>query len=162
MSPSTTWNKTLTLVRIPKRVTASAVGRWMPRAFASVALLAVLIWSSASANAETIAGAMAKAYLNNPDINQQRAVVRVSDENIPKANAGYLPTINAQASYSLSNERFASGIQSVDIGGGAAPVGGGSGSLFSRPAGLEATINENIWNGNRTINSVRQAESGIL
>src|ERR1700744_3628625 len=45
--------------------------------------------------AETIGGGLVKAYLTNPDINTQRAAVRVSDENIPKANAGYLPTVEA-------------------------------------------------------------------
>ena len=46
--------------------------------------------------AETVGGALIKAYLNNPDINTQRAAVRVADENVPKANAGYLPTVSAQ------------------------------------------------------------------
>ena len=45
--------------------------------------------------AETIGGALIKAYLTNPDINTQRAAVRVADENVPKANAGYLPTVEA-------------------------------------------------------------------
>ena len=45
--------------------------------------------------AETIGGALVKAYLTNPDINTQRAAVRVADENVPKANAGYLPTVEA-------------------------------------------------------------------
>ena len=44
--------------------------------------------------AETIGGALVKAYFNNPDINQQRAAVRASDENIPKAMSGYRPTRN--------------------------------------------------------------------
>ena len=44
--------------------------------------------------AETVGGALIKAYLNNPDINTQRAAVRVADENVPKANAGYLPTVS--------------------------------------------------------------------
>ena len=56
-----------------------------------------------AARAETIGGALAKAYLNNPDINQQRAAVRVQDENIPKANAGYLPTVSAEADAGLPN-----------------------------------------------------------
>ena len=45
--------------------------------------------------AETIGGALIKAYLTNPDINTQRAAVRVADEDVPKANAGYLPTVSA-------------------------------------------------------------------
>ena len=61
------------------------------------------------ARAETIGGALAKAYLNNPDINQQRAAVRVQDENIPKANAGYLPNVSAEADAAMSNT-LASGL----------------------------------------------------
>ncbi len=45
--------------------------------------------------AETIGGALIKAYLTSPDINTQRAAVRVADEGVPKANAGYLPTVEA-------------------------------------------------------------------
>jgi outer membrane protein len=115
------------------------------------------------AGAETLGGALAKAYLNNPDINQQRAAVLASDENIPKANAGFLPTINGQASYGYSYTQFAAPIESVDLGGGVSlPVGGGAGTLTSRPRGFGATINQNVWNGDRTINGVRQAESSML
>ena len=49
--------------------------------------------------AETISGALIKAYLTNPDINTQRAAVRVADENVPKANAGYLPTVDGDRQY---------------------------------------------------------------
>src|SRR5271157_5860814 len=58
--------------------------------------------------AETIGGALIKAYLTNPDINTQRAAVRVADENVPKANAGYLPTISAPGNEGL--ERAQSGL----------------------------------------------------
>ena len=50
--------------------------------------------------AETIGGALIKAYLTNPDINTQRAAVRVADEGVPKANAGYLPTVERDGQYS--------------------------------------------------------------
>src|SRR5258708_40351010 len=55
------------------------------------------LWLSTDARAETIGGALAKAYLNNPNINQQRAAGRVADENIPKNYAGYLPQVSASA-----------------------------------------------------------------
>jgi len=110
------------------------------------ALTCALIASGA--NAETIGGALSKAYLNNPDINQQRASVRAQDENIPKNNAGYLPTVAAQGN---------AGISQTDIEG--LP---GYGDEFSKPRGYGVTINETLWNGNRTENSVRAAESGIL
>jgi outer membrane protein TolC len=45
-------------------------------------------------SAETIGGALVKAYLTNPDINSQRAAVRQTDEGVPEANAGYLPKVS--------------------------------------------------------------------
>jgi outer membrane protein len=105
-----------------------------------------------SAQAETIGGALAKAYLSNPDINQQRAGVRASDENIPKANSGFLPTVSAEGDAALSNT-LASGL------GVSLPS---STDQSSRPRGYGVTVTQNVWNGNRTINSVRQAESGVL
>jgi len=98
-----------------------------------------------AARAETLGGALVKAYLNNPDINQQRAAVRASDENIPKANAGYLPTITGEAD---------AGLQSLN----ADNLPG----VATKPRGYGLTVTQNVWNGNRTANSLRQAESNIF
>ena len=117
--------------------------------FASVAAIAIA--TLGSAQAETIGGALAKAYLSNPDINQQRAAVRASDENIPKANSGYLPTVSAEGDAAVSNTQ-AQGLSGV----------GGTTDATSHPRGYGLTVTENVWNGNRTLNSVRQAESGVL
>ncbi|HEY1940641.1 MAG TPA: TolC family outer membrane protein [Roseiarcus sp.] len=110
-----------------------------------------LVAAAPGAEAETIGGALAKAYLGNPDINQQRAAVRVSDENIPRANAGFLPTVSAEADVGVSN------IQSSGLGLGTLPT-----NITDAPRGYGLTVQETLWNGNRTINSVRQAESGVL
>ncbi len=111
--------------------------------------LAAMAWviASAPAGAETIGGAISKAYLNNPDINQQRAAVRAADENIPKANSGYLPTVQANAQAALTDTSGA-------MFPGVAPV--------SRPRSYGATVQQNLWNGGKTDNSVRQAESAVL
>src|ERR1700722_14584626 len=63
--------------------------------------------------AETIGGALIKAYLTSPDINTQRAAVRVADENVPKANAGYLPTVEATANIGIERA------QTSELGGAA-------------------------------------------
>ena len=65
-----------------------------------IALVAALLASSA--HGETIGGALVKAYLNNPDINTQRAAVRAADEGIPKAEANGLPTLSATGNYGFS------------------------------------------------------------
>jgi len=122
---------------------------WLQGA-AVVALSAALL--TTSARAETIGGALAKAYLNNPDINQQRAAVRAQDENIPKANAGYLPNVSAQANAGLT-DLYATGL------GTSTPD---PYRQDTRPRGYGLTVTETLWNGNRTENSIRQAESNVF
>src|SRR5271155_4031686 len=53
--------------------------------------------------AETVNGALIKAYLTNPDINSQRAAVRQTDEGVPQANAGYLPKVSAFGNAAVSH-----------------------------------------------------------
>ena len=110
------------------------------------------VWlGAAQARAETIGGALVKAYFSNPDINQQRAAVRATDENIPKAMSGYRPSVTAEADAAV--EQTNANLPSQF---------GGSSSTYSRPRGYGLTVNQNLWNGNRTFNSVRQAESGVM
>ncbi|HQT87633.1 MAG TPA: TolC family outer membrane protein [Acidiphilium sp.] len=44
----------------------------------------------------TLAQALAEAYANNPTLQQQRANLRATDENVPAALAGWRPTITVQ------------------------------------------------------------------
>ncbi len=104
--------------------------------------------------AETVGGALIKAYLNNPDINTQRAAVRVADENVPKANAGYLPTVSAQGNAGIERA------QAGEIGPNDIAVGSKTATLY--PRGYGVTVNETIFNGNKTISSIRQAESQVF
>jgi outer membrane protein len=119
---------------------------------ATVAMAALGVGAS---RGETAGGALVKAYLNNPDINTQRAAVRVADEGVPKANAGYLPTIDATGDYALAR-----------VGANALnPLNGqttSSATFNSMPRGYGVTANETIFNGMRTTNSIRQAESQVL
>ena len=131
-------------------MTKSTMARAWLQGAAIVALAAALL--TTGAHAETIGGALAKAYLSNPDINQQRAAVRVQDENIPKANAGYLPNVSAEGDAAVSNT-LASGL------GAAYPS---QLDTSSRPRGYGVTVTQNVWNGDRTGNTVRQAESSVL
>ena len=78
-------------------------GAWSWRALraALLATAGLAAIGAGAGRAETVGGALIKAYLNNPDINTQRAAVRVADENVPKANAGYLPTVEATGNIGL-------------------------------------------------------------
>jgi len=119
-----------------------------------LATVAMTALGAGVSRAETAGGALVKAYLTNPDINTQRAAVRVADEGVPKANAGYLPTIDASGN--LGIERADTSL--IGAGGAAS----GSAVVDLRPRGYGVTANETIFNGMRTTNSIRQAESQVL
>lgn len=117
-------------------------------ALAFAAVLAPVVLSSTPGRAETISGALAKAYVFNPELNAARAGTRAIDENVARAMSGYRPSINAAADAGMLNtERD--------------PNRTGTPSR-TNPRGYGVTIQQNIWNGNRTINSVRQADSQVL
>lgn len=56
-----------------------------------------------SASAETISGALAKAYNLNSQLNSARAGVRVTDEGVAIAKSGYRPTVTGSAAIDYSN-----------------------------------------------------------
>ena len=101
------------------------------------------------ASAETLESALARAYGNNPNLNAQRANVRATDENVSRAKSGYRPQVNASADAGRTYGDF-------QRPGGASNIE----RLYPRGVGLE--IDQNLFNGFRTQNSVEQAESSVL
>ncbi|MEI2300282.1 TolC family outer membrane protein [Ensifer sp. MJa1] len=95
--------------------------------------------------AETIFGAMAKAYANNPDLNAARAGLRATDESVPIAKSGFRPQVAAFASGTLSTiERESTGSQDLHQG----QVG--------------VSITQMVFDGFQTLNNVRAAESNVF
>jgi outer membrane protein len=123
--------------------------------------VALLLASLASdeAFAESLLSALARAYAGNPDLNQSRASVRVRDEEAPKAAAGMRPKASIQAS---AGPQFAN----LRIPGGRNTTTGQRqyyGDQFvGYPRGATLNISQNIFDGGRTANSIRQAESGVF
>jgi len=98
--------------------------------------------------AETMSAALARAYGGNPNLNQQRASLRATDENLPIAEAGWLPTAAATAS---GGYNYLDGLVS------------GTNTKAGRPvATVGVSVTQNLFLGNRTLNNVRQAESNVL
>ena len=116
------------------------------RTLSCVFVFGVLAPGAGGAFAETMNDALAKAYLSNPNINQQRAGVRATDEGVPKAVAGYLPTVNGEVDAGLST--LHSNINPLNS--------------TTQPRGAGVTVQQTLWNGNRTENGVKQAESTVL
>ena len=70
----------------------------VPKNFIAAVFLSATALSSTPASAETILGALAKAYQYNSTLNSARAGVRVTDENVPIAKSGWRPIITGTAS----------------------------------------------------------------
>jgi outer membrane protein len=109
--------------------------------------------------AETIETALAKAYQNNPQLNAQRAIVREADEGVPEALSGYRPTISANASIGREYTDIAEEFPPLPP---TLPNGlsfEAKGLTTPRAVGLSGT--ETLFNGQRTANNVRKAESQV-
>jgi outer membrane protein len=104
-----------------------------------------VVMASVPANAETLEGALARAYRGNPALNASRATTRATDEGVAIAQSGYRPNVNLSA----------------DIGS-AVTNGILAGTRFDRattPGGAALVVQQNIFNGFQTDNQVRRAES---
>ena len=105
-----------------------------------------------AARAETLESALAQAYRNNPTLNAQRAALRVTDEGVSQAVAGYRPRVTWQ---------FDSGYQhyeSTTLAGGAFTKT----NTNISPRGGNVGLVQTLYNGQRTGNLTRQAESAVL
>ncbi|MCO6052045.1 TolC family outer membrane protein [Mesorhizobium sp. RP14(2022)] len=91
------------------------------------------------ASAETILGALAKAYQFNSTLNSTRAGVRVTDEDVAIAKSGYRPTIAGTGSANYVSQE---GLR-----------------LSTYSFGVQ--INQTLFDGLQTRNNVRAAESRV-
>ena len=104
---------------------------------------------SADAHAETMSGALAKAYGYNPDLNQQRAATRAADEGVPRATAGWRPVLSATSSIGVASTKTVNrGLVSIDSN--------------TVPRFNSLVMTQTLYNGGRTGNTVRQAESTVM
>ena len=126
------------------------------KAFTGAAAAALLMAYAdlTPALADTIEAALVRAYQNNPQLNAQRASVRVIDENVPQALSGYRPKVALTAS---------AGVQYTDTN----ITSGGSPTAIVRtethgvdpPRSAGLTISQTLYNGGQTANKTRAAES---
>ncbi|MDC7789581.1 TolC family outer membrane protein [Rhodoplanes sp. TEM] len=118
------------------------------RALTATALVLVLT-APLPALAETLQGALVRAYQANPVLNAERARQRGTDENVSIALSGYRPQIAAGLSPSLIALR--------DL-----LPGGDTERATLRGYTAQLTITQVLFNGFRTGNQVRQAEAQVL
>jgi len=106
--------------------------------------------------ADTIEAALVRAYQNNPQLNAQRAQVRITDENVPQALSGYRPrvAVTASAGYQYTDSLSTQGgtpdvLVKTNIHGA------------NPPRSVGATVTQTLFNGQQTANRTRAAESQV-
>ncbi|MEO5756782.1 MAG: TolC family outer membrane protein [Mesorhizobium sp.] len=114
------------------------------RLFAAVLVSATAL-SPFAASAESILGALSKAYMNNSQLNSARAGVRVTDEGVAIAKSGWRPTITGSASIDYSSSHLNGTNQSVNLTTG----------------NFGVSINQTLFDGFQTRNNVAAAESQV-
>jgi outer membrane protein len=92
-----------------------------------------------SAWAETITGALSKAYQNNSELNAARAGVRVTDESVAIAKSGYRPTIGASSSINYASQE----------------------GTRLRTGSFGVSIQQSLFDGFQTKNNVAAAEARV-
>lgn len=117
------------------------------RAAMAAACAAMLIVHARVADAETLHEALTAAYKFNPRLDAERANLRATDEEVPRALSGYRPQIfgSADVGYQRSKTR----------GGGDTNV------QETNPRGYGIDISQPIFRGFRTLNTVREAEAVV-
>jgi outer membrane protein len=100
---------------------------------------------SAPAAAETLQGALAKAYENNPTLTAARAQQRANDENVPIQRAAGLPSVNATSRFT-ENVLTPAG-QTVTVG---------------RQLDNQLQLSVPIYQGGAVINGIRAADRRVL
>jgi outer membrane protein len=135
------------MVRVSRRPGLAAI------AFAAVVIIGARAPAMANgypvaSRADTLNGALVQAYQNNPQLNAERARIRAVDEGVPQALSGYRPQVSATADI---------GAQFIES---ESTLGTTRGATIPRGVGVTAT--QTVFNGLRTANRTRSAESAVF
>ena len=113
------------------------------------ALVAIVALAQGTVSAQSLEEALAKAYLNNPTLRAARAELRATDEGVSQALSGWRPTL--ELGYDIGKEHS-------DSSGGNSS---GAGTQNRTPRSGSVTVEQNIFQGFRTVAGTRQAEASV-
>ena len=135
--------------------------RWIPALwiFACIVLLDVR-----PCGAETLREALEAAYRANPALNAQRANVSATGENLARAKAGFQPKFSATADIGLYKDSTKPSPDECSrpfVGETLTNTACDPYTTRTTPRGVGLQVNQNLFDGYRTTNSIRQAKSQI-
>ena len=117
---------------------------------ATASCLAALVASNAAwvqpVAGETLREALALAYQTNPRLDAERARLRATDEDVPRAKAGFRPRANLNADTGYQKQ-ITKPVSATD----------GTGNTW----GYSVTAEQSLFSGFRTTNTVREAEADV-
>lgn len=114
------------------------------KAAVATALTCLGVFAVSGASAESLREALAAAYRFNPDIAAERANLRATDEEVPRAYSAARPTVSASADIGARRTRTRPGRTDRAV-----------------PRGYEVELRQNVFRGFRTRNAVKSAEATI-
>ena len=100
--------------------------------------------------AETIEGALSKAYQSNPDLNARRAYLRAIDETVTRTSAAGRPKVNGTADYGIADQWRSQQTAALDP------------SNQSLPRGAGLSVTQTLFSSGKIEAAVKAAESGVL
>ena len=109
---------------------------------AGCVVVAAAAWVQPAA-AESLAEALARAYVNNPTLLAERAGLRAADEGVAQANTAWKPSVAASGSLTRSNSE-------------------GSSSSNSTPLSMALTVSQALYRGGRILGGIDLAETQVL
>ena len=120
-------------------------------------VLAALLLPAGAARAQSLQEALAQTYASNPTLQAARAQLRVVDENVPQALAGWRPTVTlgGTAGYVEGNVR-----SRVGDGQGGQIIS--TGRTARDTLALTATASQPLYRGGRTVASTKRAENQVM
>jgi outer membrane protein len=108
--------------------------------------LALSLLAGPAAAVETMAAALASAYINNPTLNSARAQLRAIDEGVPRALSGYRPQVTLSGDLTSQTTRSTFSPEW---------------SKGTMPRGVMLSVEQPIFLGFRTTNAVKLAQSSV-
>ncbi len=119
---------------------------WRSGASALALAIAVVGFCAVPARSETLREALAAAYATNPKLDAERARLRATDEEVPRAQSGFAPTVLGSADI---------GSQHTTSKPAAATAGD------TQPWGYAITVRQSVFSGFQTSNEVSEAEATV-
>lgn len=126
---------------------------WVRAIISGAAISAAAVMLSVSASADTLFGAMEKAYVTNPTLNAARAGQRATDELVPQALSGWRPTVGVAADITKT---YANQPVGVDDNGDIVRSG-----RDNWDGNLAIQLNQPLFRGFGTVNQTKAAEARV-